>query len=91
MIFLFLLPCLTADLLNIAHCNRRRERLRISFLSYHPEADPDRLAAWFAARGLPVRLVAYTSRELCLDVPSALDFVVKAMLPKLAAYDLPIR
>ena len=73
------------------HRDHDRERSQISFLSDTPEADLDRLASWFAARGLPAHVGAYSDREFFLDVPAAfVDFVVEAMLPELAAYDVVV-
>ena len=73
------------------HRDHDRERSQISFLSDTPEAELDRLASWFAARGLPARVGVYSSREFYLDVPAAfVDFVVEAMLPELAAYDVVV-
>ncbi|MCJ2062145.1 hypothetical protein MKK63_05440 [Methylobacterium sp. J-088] len=76
---LHVLRWFVADPLNIAHRNRHRERLRISFPGSNPDADPNRLTAWLAAQGLPVRIGTYFGREFNLDVPSS--FVVAAMLP----------
>ena len=74
------------------HRDHDRERSQISFLSDIPEADLDRLASWFATRGLPAHVGAYSDREFFLDVPAAfVDFVVEAMLPELAAYDVATR
>ena len=74
------------------HRDHDRERSQISFLSDIPEADLDQLASWFATRGLPAHVGAYSDREFFLDVPAAfVDFVVEAMLPELAAYDVATR
>ncbi|MCJ2066332.1 hypothetical protein MKK63_27095 [Methylobacterium sp. J-088] len=71
------------------HRDADRERSQVSFLSDTPEADLRRLASWFTARGLTARIGAYSDREFYLDVPVAfVDFVVEAMLPELAAYDI---
>lgn len=73
------------------HRDLDRERSQISFLSDTPQADLDRLASWFVERGLPAHVGAYSDREFYLDVPAAfVDFVVEAMLPELAAYDVVI-
>ncbi|MCJ2063322.1 hypothetical protein MKK63_11440 [Methylobacterium sp. J-088] len=73
------------------HRDHDRERSQISFLSETPKADLERLASWFDARGLPAHVGAYSDREFYLDVPAAfVDFVVEAMLPELAAYELPL-
>ncbi|KNY20123.1 hypothetical protein [Methylobacterium sp. ARG-1] len=73
------------------HRDHDRERSQISFLSDTPEADLDRLASWCAARGLPAHVGAYSDREFFLDVPAAfVDFVIEAMLPELAAYDVVV-
>ena len=66
-----------------------RERSQISFLSDTPETDLNQLASWFTARGLPAHVGAYSDREFYLDVPAAfVDFVIEAMLPELAVYDV---
>ena len=66
-----------------------RERSQVAFLSETPEADLQRLAAWFEARGLPPSVKAYSDREFYLDVPAAfVDFVVEAMRPELALYEI---
>ena len=73
------------------HRDQDRERSQVSFLSDTPEADLDRLATWFVARGLPAHVGAYSEREFYLDVPAAfVDFVVEAMLPELADYDVVV-
>lgn len=71
------------------HRDHDRERSQISFLSDTPETDLNRLASWFTARGLPAHVGAYSDREFYLDVPAAfVDFVIEAMLPELADYDV---
>lgn len=73
------------------HRDDDRERSQISFLSETPETKLNRLAQWFTARGLPAHVGAYSDREFYLDVPAAfVDFVVEAMLPELAAYDVVV-
>lgn len=74
------------------HRDLDRQRSQISFLSDIPEADLDRLASWFTARGLSAQVGTYSDKEFYLDVPAAfIDFVIEAMLPELAAYDVAIR
>lgn len=73
------------------HRDPDRERSQISFLSDTPKADLDQLASWFVERGLPAHVGAYSDREFYLDVPAALvNFVVEAMLPELADYDVVV-
>ncbi|MCJ2053941.1 hypothetical protein, partial [Methylobacterium sp. J-070] len=73
------------------HRDLDRQRSQVSFLSETPQADLDRLASWFVARGLAARVGAYSDREFYLDVLAAfVDFVVEAMLPELAAYDVVV-
>jgi hypothetical protein len=73
------------------HRDLDRQRSQISFLSDTPEADLNRLATWIVARGLPAHVAAYSDREFYLDAPVAfVDFVVEAMLPELAAYDVVV-
>ncbi|MEO3474622.1 hypothetical protein AAFN86_22345 [Roseomonas sp. CAU 1739] len=64
-----------------------KRRSQISFLSDTPRQDLEALAEWFATRGLEASVGAYSDREFFLDVPAAfVDFVIEAMLPKLAEY-----
>jgi hypothetical protein len=73
------------------HRDEDRERSQISFLSDAPKAELEGLASWFAERGLPARVGAYSDREFYLDVPAAfVNFVVEAMLPELAAYEVVV-
>ena len=73
------------------HRDLDRKRSQISFLSDTPKGDLDQLASWFAAQGLPAHVGTYSDREFYLDVPAAfVDFVVEAMLPELAAYDVVV-
>lgn len=74
--------------------NRDADKLRsqVSFLSDTPRADLERLADWARARGLEAGVGAYSDREFYLDLPAALvDFVIEAMLPELAEYDIQSR
>ena len=74
------------------HRDPDRARSQVSFLSETPEADLKRLAAWFEARGVPASVGAYSEREFYLDVPAAfVDFVVEAMRPELAVYEVAAR
>lgn len=73
--------------------NRDADKLRsqVSFLSDTPQADLERLADWARARGLEASVGAYSDREFYLDLPAALvDFVIEAMLPELAEYDVEV-
>lgn len=73
------------------HRDHDRKRSQISFLSDTPRADLDRLASWFAAQELPAHVGGYSDCEFYLDVPAAfVDFVVEAMLPALADYDIVV-
>ena len=77
------------SLSDTGHRDTDRERSQVSFLSDTPEADLRGLAAWFTARGLAAHVGAYSDKEFYLDVPAAfVDFVVEAMLPELAVYDI---
>ncbi len=73
--------------------NRDADKLRsqVSFLSPKPREDLDRLVAWFESRGLGASVGSYSDREFYLDCPEALvDFVIEAMLPELAEYDVTV-
>lgn len=66
-----------------------KQRSQVSFLSETPEADLRALADWAGARGLEARVGSYSDREFFLDLPAAfVDFVVEAMRPELADYDV---
>ncbi len=68
-----------------------KSRSQVSFLSETPQADLERLAAWARERGLDAHVGAYSGREFYLDLPEAfVDFVVEAMLPELADYDVDV-
>jgi len=72
-----------------AHRDADKQRSQVSFLSDTPKAELERLAAWFHAKGLEAVVGSYSDREFYLDVPEAfVDFVIEAMLPELAAYDV---
>lgn len=66
-----------------------KARSQVSFLSDTPRADLQALADWLDAQGIASSVGAYSDREFFLDAPAAfVDFVVEAMLPELADYDL---
>jgi len=66
-----------------------KHRSQIAFLSKTPEADLDRLAQWAVAKGMKAVVGSYSSREFYLDLPDVfVDFVIEAMLPELAEYDV---
>lgn len=71
--------------------NRDADKLRsqVSFLSETPKATLEELAEWAQARGMEAFVGSYSNREFYLDVPAAfVDFVIEAMLPELADYDV---
>lgn len=73
--------------------NRDSDKLRsqVSFLSDTPKADLEGLAAWLAERGMVASVGSYSDREFYLDAPAALvDFVIEAMTPDLADYDVVV-
>ena len=76
--------------------NRDADKLRsqVSFLSETPRAALEDLAAWLQAHGMQASVGSYSDREFYLDAPMAfVDFVVEAMTPELADYDvrMPLR
>ena len=76
-----------------ATTSRDADKLRsqISFLSDTPEAALRELAVWLDARGLAASVGSYSDREFYLDAPDAfVDFVVEAMTPALAEYDIAV-
>ena len=72
-----------------AHRDEDKRRSQVSFLSETPRAELERLAAWLGQRGLAAEVGSYSDREFYLDAPEAfVDFVVEAMRPELADYDV---
>ena len=68
-----------------------KRRSQIAFLSLTPRQDLDTLAAWLLDKGLAASVGAYSDREFYLDAPDAfVDFVIEAMRPELAEYDVRI-
>lgn len=68
-----------------------KRRSQVSFLSTTPRDDLEGLAAWMAAHGLAAQVGAYSDREFYLDAPDAfVDFVIEAMMPELADYDVKV-
>ena len=64
-------------------------RSQVSFLSDTPRAELERLGAWLSDHGIPSVVGDYSPREFYLDAPGAfVDFVVEAMLPELAEYEV---
>lgn len=73
--------------------NRDPDKLRsqVSFLSDTPQAALEDLATWLAERGLVASVGSYSDREFYLDAPAAfVDFVIEAMTPDLADYDVVV-
>lgn len=63
---------------------------QIAFLSETPRADLEDLAKWLRGHGLDATVGGWSDREFYLDVPAAfIDFVIEAMTPDMADYDLP--
>ncbi len=72
-----------------AHRDPDKQRSQVSFLSDTPRTDLDGLATWARARALEASVGSYSDREFYLDLPEAfVDFVIEAMLPELADYDI---
>ena len=64
---------------------------QVSFLSETPEAHLKKLAAWARARGLEGSVGSYSTKEFYLDIPEAfVDFVIEAMTPDCAEYDVKV-
>ncbi|MET4808305.1 hypothetical protein [Limibacillus sp. MBR-115] len=62
---------------------------QVAFLSETPRADLERLAAWARKQGLDATLGSWSDREHYMDVPAAfVDFVVEAMTPDMAEYNV---
>ena len=71
------------------HRDTDKLRSQVSFLSSTPESALQELAIWANERGLTASVGSYSSREFYLDAPEAfVDFVIEAMLPELADYDV---
>ena len=74
------------------HRDPDKRRSQVSFLSDTPRADLEDLARWARARGLEASVGSYSDHEFYLDAPGAfVDFVIEAMLPELADYDVDVR
>ncbi len=68
-----------------------KRRSQVSFLSDTPRPDLLALAEWLRAHGLAAEVGAYSDREFYLDAPAAfVDFVIEAMTPDLAEYDVDV-
>lgn len=73
------------------HRDADKLRSQVAFLSETPKADLGRLADWAQAKGLTAMVGSYSDREFYLDLPEAfVDFVIEAMLPELADYDVAL-
>ena len=73
------------------HRDDDKQRSQVSFLSLTPSEDLQKLVAWLAERGLSASVGAYSDREFFMDAPAAfVDFVIEAMRPELAEYDMQV-
>jgi hypothetical protein len=73
------------------HRDADQQRSQVSFLSLTPREELETLATWLAEQGLAATVGAYSDRELYLDAPDAfVDFVIEAMRPELADYDVKV-
>jgi hypothetical protein len=73
--------------------NRDDDKLRsqVSFLSETPKSDLEDLAGWAETHGMDASVGSYSDREFYLDAPAAfVDFVLEAMRPELADYDVSV-
>jgi hypothetical protein len=73
--------------------NRDEDKLRsqVSFLTETPRADLEELADWAREHGMTAEIGAYSDREFYLDLPEAfVDFVIEAMRPELADYEVTV-
>lgn len=76
---------------DVAHRDPDKLRSQVSFLSDTPQAALEKLAAWVRAQGLDATVGAYSDKEFYLDIPDALvDFVIEAMTPDLAEYEVEV-
>ena len=73
------------------HRDSDKQRSQVSFLSEQPRAALEDLAAWAQGQGMSATVGSYSDREFFLDAPDAfVDFVIEAMLPELADYDVVV-
>jgi hypothetical protein len=73
------------------HRDSDKQRSQVSFLSLTPREELETLATWLAEQGLAATVGAYSDREFYLDAPDAfVDFVIEAMRPELADYDVKV-
>ncbi len=64
---------------------------QVSFLSDTPRAALEDLADWARAHDMDAAVGSYSDREFFLDLPAAfVDFVIEAMTPDLAEYDVHV-
>lgn len=72
-----------------AHRDADKLRSQVSFLSETPRAQLEDLATWARLHGMKAEVGSYSDREFFLDAPEAfVDFVIEAMTPDLAEYDV---
>ncbi|MDX1822557.1 MAG: hypothetical protein R3197_16795 [Paracoccaceae bacterium] len=63
---------------------------QVAFLSETPQDDLNVLLRWLKDHGLDATIGQWSEREFYLDVPAAfIDFVIEAMTPDMAEYDVP--
>jgi hypothetical protein len=63
---------------------------QVAFLSETPQDDLNDLLRWLKDHGLDATIGQWSEREFYLDVPAAfIDFVIEAMTPDMAEYDVP--
>tara|TARA_R100001369_G_scaffold57201_1_gene84051 strand:- start:507 stop:899 length:393 start_codon:yes stop_codon:yes gene_type:complete len=87
-------PCANVDLQfttsNITNRDADKRGSQVAFLSETPQTDLEYLAKWLERHGLDATVGHWSDREFYLDVPAAfIDFVIEAMTPDMANYDVP--
>jgi hypothetical protein len=76
---------------NITNRDADKRGSQVAFLSETPQADLEDLAKWLDHHGLDATVGHWSDQEFYLDVPAAfIDFVIEAMTPDMAEYDVPI-
>ena len=66
-----------------------KSRSQIAFLSEHPEKELRQLAAEIEKMGYKTIVLGYSDKEFFLDMPDVfIDFVIEAMTPDCAEYDI---
>lgn len=66
-----------------------KSRSQVAFLSEHPEEELKQIAVKLEEKGYRAFVLGFSDKEFFLDVPDVfIDFVIEAMKPECAEYDI---